>query len=419
LSSDTQNQTADILAFQAPADPLAALYLRYRRDIVEFVRRKFGPGPPEPEDVAQAVFLQLASHGDASLIQNPRSFLLKSAQNVVLDHHRRTQRQRESSGELERQARESYAVFGEVSRAFNDDRFNVTGGIRYFNDDVKSIQLSDFSGGPVAAPIPASFDRVTGRVVFNYRPQTNRMFYGSVATGFRSGVNQNFAVATAAPQLPALLPDSLITYELGAKGALFDGTFTYDTAVYYTEWKDIQQSLQLPGFGFNAYVNAGTASGAGLDASIVHQVNTRLRLQGAVGWSDLKLDEDIFSAGVPLFSKGDRINLSPEWTASVGANYRQPTPIANVELVVATSYGYRSELAFRYLASGGVSQTYSQTTTNLRASIRLAGERWSADLFGDNLSNELDATSPPNPLFAYDSVRQRPRTIGLQVGFKF
>lgn len=314
---------------------------------------------------------------------------------------------------------ESYALFGEVTRAFYDDKIDVTGGIRYFNDDVTSTQLSDFSGGPVAAPIPASFDRVTGRVVLNYSPESDRMLYASIATGFRSGVNQNFAVATAAPELPALLPDSLLTYEVGTKGALFTGAFTYDAAVYYTEWKDIQQSLQLPGVGFNAYVNAGTASGAGVDASIAYHVNTRLRLQGTIGWSDLKLDEDIFSAGVALFNKGERVNLSPEWTGSVGANYQTPTPISDVELVFATSYSYRSELAFRYLATGGVSQTESETTTNLRASLGLAGDRWSAELFGDNLTNDLGAASPPNPLYANDSVRQRPRTIGLQATFKY
>ena len=111
MSGDTQKQTAEVLGFPTPADPLSALYLRYRRDIVEFVRRKFGPGPPEPEDVVQAVFLQLASQGDPGLIQNPRSFLLKSAQNVVLDHHRRLQRQRDPTGELERNTRELLSDF--------------------------------------------------------------------------------------------------------------------------------------------------------------------------------------------------------------------------------------------------------------------------------------------------------------------
>jgi len=108
----TKSSAANILALpveqRTPApDSLSGLYLRYRRDIVEFVRRKFGPGPPEPEDVAQAVFLQLAANTGRAPIQNPRSFLLKAAQNIVLDHHRRVRRQREPTQELIAQSREN------------------------------------------------------------------------------------------------------------------------------------------------------------------------------------------------------------------------------------------------------------------------------------------------------------------------
>lgn len=113
MSGDTQNQkrTADLLELSTRSDPLSLLYLRHRRDIVEFVRRKFGSGPPEPEDVAQAVFLQLASQGDSDSIRNPRSFLLKSAQNLVLDYRRRVQRQRDSAEELKWQAQENLSDF--------------------------------------------------------------------------------------------------------------------------------------------------------------------------------------------------------------------------------------------------------------------------------------------------------------------
>src|SRR5688572_5390118 len=66
------------------ADSLSLMYLHYRQDVINFVRGKFGPGPPEPEDVAQAVFLQIAAHSDVATLRSPRSFLLKSAQNLVL-----------------------------------------------------------------------------------------------------------------------------------------------------------------------------------------------------------------------------------------------------------------------------------------------------------------------------------------------
>lgn len=108
-SVDSEKPTATVLPLRSgklevPPDPLAELYLRYRRDVVDFVRRKFGSGPPEPEDVAQAVFLQLAAQHRPELIQNPRSFLLKSAQNLVLDHYRRNARPKHHVDALEHPA---------------------------------------------------------------------------------------------------------------------------------------------------------------------------------------------------------------------------------------------------------------------------------------------------------------------------
>lgn len=100
--TESNEQAAQDTEVPQPADRLASMYLRYRGDLVEFVRRKFGPGPPEPEDVAQAVFLQLASSSSTALIQSPRSFLLKAAQNVVLDYHRSKARRRDFVGELQR-----------------------------------------------------------------------------------------------------------------------------------------------------------------------------------------------------------------------------------------------------------------------------------------------------------------------------
>lgn len=108
-SSDSEKPTSTVLSMPegragARPDALSDLYLLYRRDVVEFVRRKFGAGPPEPDDVAQAVFLQLAAQSQLDAIQNPRSFLLKSAQNVVLGYHRKHARRKHQPNDLERVA---------------------------------------------------------------------------------------------------------------------------------------------------------------------------------------------------------------------------------------------------------------------------------------------------------------------------
>lgn len=68
------------------------LYRSYWKDLCQQVRRAFGSGPPEPEDVAQAAFARFAELADPEQVRNPRALLLVTARNIVLDHKRRNGR---------------------------------------------------------------------------------------------------------------------------------------------------------------------------------------------------------------------------------------------------------------------------------------------------------------------------------------
>ena len=89
---------AALSSAELPSEPLRAaraarrLALLYRSHWVElrtYVRRKFGPGPPEPEDIIQAVFARLSGRGGLDDVANPRAFLYRVAHNVAIEEHRR------------------------------------------------------------------------------------------------------------------------------------------------------------------------------------------------------------------------------------------------------------------------------------------------------------------------------------------
>ncbi len=65
------------------------LYRRHFTALSAFVRRKFGSGPPDPEDVAQAAFERYAALANRSEVRNPKAFLYRCARNYVIDHRRR------------------------------------------------------------------------------------------------------------------------------------------------------------------------------------------------------------------------------------------------------------------------------------------------------------------------------------------
>lgn len=76
---------------------VATLYVTLREEICQFLRSRFGDGPPEPEDMVQAAFTRYASMGDKSHIVNPRAFLYAAARNLTIDELRRNVRSRNYS----------------------------------------------------------------------------------------------------------------------------------------------------------------------------------------------------------------------------------------------------------------------------------------------------------------------------------
>jgi len=72
-----------------PETLLAGLYRSHRSELIRYIVRKFGAGPPYPEDMVQEAFAQFAALENPHAVENPRAFLYRSAHNLAVDHHRR------------------------------------------------------------------------------------------------------------------------------------------------------------------------------------------------------------------------------------------------------------------------------------------------------------------------------------------
>lgn len=67
-----------------PADFIENLYTLYWKDLCNWLRWRYGAGPPDPEDVAQSAFVKMATLEDCQRIENPRAFLFTVAANTAL-----------------------------------------------------------------------------------------------------------------------------------------------------------------------------------------------------------------------------------------------------------------------------------------------------------------------------------------------
>ena len=311
----------------------------------------------------------------------------------------------------------AYAVFGELSRKFFHDQLEWTLGGRYYHDEESTTDLMPPPGIPVDH-FTASFNATTPRVVLSWFAQPNVTAYASYSQGFRSGFGQQPVILEAAPGYPPVRPDKLNNYEIGSKGALWDGRLSFDAAVYYVKWNDVQQSLSVlyEGATFSAFVNAGSASGAGAEFAVTARLLEGLEVSVNSSWNDLKFDSDVTSADGLLFAKGQRLNRSPEYTAGASVRYTFALGSGGYTGNLAASGNYTSQMSAPPqigVANGMVFEGSDLVLARVSATVK-APAHWSATAFVDNINNYKRSPLPEFPGIEEWNERVRPRTYGLQ-----
>jgi outer membrane receptor protein involved in Fe transport len=318
----------------------------------------------------------------------------------------------------------SWAVFGELTYELVEDRLELTGGLRYFEDRVSQIENVDSSGGngPLIRERD-TFRKLSPRLILTYHPSRAATVYASYSEGYRSGFNQNPNTLRGAPGFPPLKADTLKNYEIGAKGALLDGHLNVNAAAYYIDWINVQQTatVDFGGAPIAALVNGPSASGLGVELGITLEPIDRLTIGANYSWNGLEMDRDLLSNGVRFFAKGDRLISSPEHTLGASAKYWFPIGAGDLKGIFDTSTNYISEQSYRTVT--GVPPTLVIDTGEAywltRASFAVSSEKgWSVTLFADNL---FDSDPAGARLIAVPdwAARIRPRTIGLQFEGKF
>jgi iron complex outermembrane recepter protein len=124
------------------------------------------------------------------------------------------------------------------------------------------------------------YKNFTPRVILNYQATPNLMLYASWAKGinpaqFNTGVlSYTAAIQQAAADAGMTLtvePEEMTNYEIGAKGRLFDGRFSYSVAAYYSEWRKQINSILLTvpdGTYTNGIENVAFVSGSANSGSV-------------------------------------------------------------------------------------------------------------------------------------------------------
>jgi iron complex outermembrane receptor protein len=332
------------------------------------------------------------------------------------------------------------------------DRLSVELGGRYTWDERKAHILkqtklggsAEFGGNPILLATQtdfrgrARFHRFTPRVSLNFKVTPDNLLYASYSQGFKGGGFDPRGSAAAAPDTNhdgvvdrgevydflLFKPESVDSYEIGWKAALFDRRLTFALDAFYADYKDVQ----IPGsigfdsdgdgvndtfIGITTNAAKATLKGVEFEGNAVLAENfagagSMLSFAATAGYLDGKYDKYIDAFGNDVANER-AIQNTPKWTAS--GTLAASLPMGPNTLDLSTTLSYRSkthqfETPIPWLDQPG----YALWNANLTYSFD--GDRYSIGVHAKNILDKHYITS------GYNYVAQNPdgsysSTLGL------
>ncbi|MBN8528146.1 MAG: TonB-dependent receptor [Caulobacterales bacterium] len=332
------------------------------------------------------------------------------------------------------QASESIALF--TNNTFHlTDAFDITVGLRYTYDSKRldSLQTNVGSNGLTcaaglanqativgvlgAANAPAILGRlclpwsnpfyanrarseevsdseVSGTVKASYRLNDSVMVYASYARGYKSfGFNMDRVQTGVTPNASLYFPSEIAdSYEAGVKTTLFNRTVLLNATYFDQTFSDFQLNTFLGTAFVVESIPELTARGVDADFMWFTPIEG-LSFSGGVTYTDAKYGEftaaDLFNpANFNQLSllPGNRSSFAPEWSGTASINFDREIG-GGLRAGFALSAKYMTE----YNTGSDLLPFKMQdafTTVNGRISIGSADDRWTLDLWGQNITDE-------------------------------
>ena len=332
---------------------------------------------------------------------------------------------------------ETMAAFADFTYDFSDQLSLSVGGRYTWDERSAKILRQNYLGGgsptfggagiPFGAPGTnfrgkRAFTKFTPRASLSFKPNPDTQFYASFSQGFKGGGFDPRGAGVNAPDLNgdgfksdaeigqflSFRPETVNSYEIGYKAALFDRRFTVALAAFRMDYTDVQIPGSvactiggLPSF-CGVVSNAGKARLQGFEAEGKLRLGA-LTLNGSVGYIDAKYLSYIANVGgVPTQVAPFRhFQNTPAWGGAASATYGVDLGQGKVDFTAGMSFKsktYQFEIANPYLDQPAY-QLFDASIV-----YHAPGNRWSLGVFGKNLTDERIKTS------GYTFMRADPTT---------
>jgi iron complex outermembrane receptor protein len=154
----------------------------------------------------------------------------------------------------------------------------------------------------------------TPRFVLSYQINERSLVYTTVAKGYRlGGVNLTSPDIGCKAPPGSYAPDSLWSYEVGAKNRLFGERVQLDVSAFHISWSNLQQLL-APNHADTpcGYIgNAGDATSNGFDLTARALLTERVKLGVTSAYTDAHYTQTVKVGDAVIVDKGDALGALP------------------------------------------------------------------------------------------------------------
>jgi iron complex outermembrane receptor protein len=252
----------------------------------------------------------------------------------------------------------------------------------------------------------ANFTETTPMISLTRNVGDDGMVYGLISKGFLSGSFNDELNINLVPELAPLLaydPETVVNYELGFKGSFADGRVRIAADVFYMDYKDKQETVNIDNFDgrfggdpdVQITTNAATVEITGIEFELRAALWDGGFISLDVGWLDDEFS-DFFSIdpndpGNPIdLSNTSRETYSADWTINASIEHafllgNGATLTPQLGIYWQDDYDF-----FEQLEESPPSFCNQPAYAKLRARVSYVPDSgsWQASLFGNNITDK-------------------------------
>lgn len=326
------------------------------------------------------------------------------------------------------------ALFGDVEWDLAD-RLTLALEARYAWEKKSFEQFSTTFGGAIPDNVEASQNKTfrffTPRAILEWRPTDAAMLYALVAKGAKTG-GFNAVDPAQNPEQAVFAKEENLTFEIGSKNRFWDDRFTFNAALYFIDWENVQgteAATSDDAWTIDVVGNIGDAKVFGFEVDGLWQATDNFFIDYNFAYSNAEYKDATYLSSMAGRNSswgcndtvcradgrvdGNRVERTSKVQYTVGLNY-VGTVADNWRLGARLDLNHRGRM---YATPMNLAHNGGRTLAN--ASLDLSDGNWSLRLWSRNLfDKKYVANSFVLPSFTrYLIGLGARRTVGLTVEY--